>query len=83
MPTRSRRRLAARVREGATEPRWVTRAQLEAIHLEQIREHGGSPGVRDDGLLDSALSRARNKFAYGEEDIVVLAAAYAFGLAKK
>lgn len=61
---------------------WVTRAQLQAIHLAQVREHGGSPGVRDEGLLDSALNRARNKFAYGETDIAALAAACAFGLAK-
>lgn len=71
-----------RVREGATEPRWVTRAQLDAIHQAQIGEHGGSSGVRDEGLLESALARPRNKFAYGETDISILAAAYAFGIAK-
>jgi len=76
------RRKRARVREGATEPRWVTRAQLDAIHQAQLSEHGGSSGVRDEGLLESALNRARNKFAYGESDLSVLAAAYAFGLAK-
>jgi death-on-curing protein len=70
------------VREGATEPRWVTRSQLDAIHQAQLSEHGGSSGVRDEGLLESALNRARNKFAYGETDLSVLAAAYAFGLAK-
>lgn len=63
-------------------PRWVTRAQLEAIHLGQLREHGGSPGVRDDGLRESALHRVRNKFNCGEDDIAILAAACAFGLAK-
>ena len=71
-----------RVREGSDEPRWVTRAQLDAIHQAQLSEHGGSAGVRDEGLLDSALNRARNKVAYGETDLGVLAAAYAFGLAK-
>ncbi|MEK7402789.1 MAG: type II toxin-antitoxin system death-on-curing family toxin [Gemmatimonadota bacterium] len=72
----------ARVREGADEPRWVTRAQLDAIHQAQLHEHGGSAGARDEGLLESALDRARNKFAYGETDLSVLAAAYAFGLTK-
>ena len=71
-----------RVREGAAEPRWLTREQIEAIHQEQLREHGGSPGVRDEGLLQSAMNRARNKFVYGETDLAVLAAAYAFGIAK-
>lgn len=71
-----------RVREGAAEPRWLTRGQLEAIHQEQLREHGGSAGVRDEGLLQSAMNRARNKCAYGETDLAVMAAAYAFGIAK-
>lgn len=83
MPTtKARTRGARRVREGAAEPRWVSRAELEAIHREQLREHGGSAGIRDEGLLESALNRARNKHAYGESDLSVLAAAYAFGLAK-
>ena len=83
MTTKRRRSpRASRVREGPAEFRWVTRAQLEAIHLAQLREHGGSVGVRDEGLLDSALNRGRNKFAYGKSDLSVLAAAYAFGLAK-
>lgn len=72
----------SRVRERAAQPGCVTRAQLEAIHNAQLREHGGSSGVRDEGLLDSALHRARNTFADGESDLSVLAAAYAFGLAK-
>ena len=83
MPTKAGgRRKRGRVREGAAEPRWVTRAQLDAIHQAQRSEHGGSAGVRDEGLLESALNRARNKFAYGEMDLSVLAAASAFGLAK-
>jgi death-on-curing protein len=80
--TRARKAGARRVREGAAEPVWVTTVQLHAVHLAQLREHGGTPGVRDEGLLDSALNRARNKFAYGEQDLAVLAAAYAFSLAK-
>ena len=56
---------------------------LQAIHEAQTREHGGSPGIRDEGLLGSALARPRHKFAYGSQtDLAVLAAAYAFGLAK-
>ena len=77
-----RRATPRRVREGPTEPRWLTREQLEAIHREQVREHGGSPGLRDERLLESAMSRARNKFAYGETDLAVQAAAYAFGIVK-
>jgi death-on-curing protein len=53
-----------------------------AIHDAQIAEHGGIPGVRDLGLLGSALNRAPNKHAYGETDLCVLAAAYAFGVAR-
>ncbi len=56
---------------------------LHAIHDSQLREHGGSPGVRDEGLLESALARPQQKFAYaGRPDLATLAAAYAFGLAK-
>ena len=87
MSTVARKKVASkpkprRVREGAVEPRWLTREQLEAIHHEQLREHGGSPGVRDEGLLQSAMNRARNKFVYGETDFAALGAAYAFGIAK-
>jgi len=56
---------------------------LEAIHQAQIREHAGSPGVRDEGLLESALARPQHKFAYATKaEWGTLAAAYAFGLAK-
>lgn len=71
-----------RVREGVAEPRWLTRAIVEAVHSALVREHGGVPGIRDDGLLDSALTRPRNKWGYGDTDLAVLAAAYAFGLVK-
>lgn len=47
-----------------------------------LRDYGGSAGIREGGLLDSALTRARNKWAYGERDLAVLAAAYGFGLAR-
>lgn len=82
MAVRAARSRARRAREGEAEPVWVTRAQLQAIHLAQLREHGGTRGIRDEGMLDSALNRARNKFTYGEADPAALAAAYAFGLAK-
>ena len=65
------------------EPTWLTRRILDVIHDAQIREHGGSSGVRDDGLLESALARPQQKWAYAEKpDLAILAAAYAFGLAK-
>ena len=55
---------------------------IEAIHRALLGEHGGSPGVRDAGSLQSALDRPRNKFAYGETDIAALAASYAFAIAR-
>lgn len=56
---------------------------LDAIHEAQIREHGGSLGVRDEGLLEPALARPQHKFVYARKaDWATLAAAYAFGLAK-
>ena len=53
-----------------------------AIHAEQLSLFGGPEGVRDQSMLKSALDRPRNKWAYGEHDLAVLAAAYAFGIAK-
>ena len=56
---------------------------VEAIQAAQLREHGGSPGLRDESLLESALARPQQKFAYADQpDIALFAAAYAFGLAK-
>jgi death-on-curing protein len=64
------------------EPRWLSRAVVLAIHADQISSHGGSAGLRDPGLLESALNRARNRFDYEpESDVFELAAAYGFGLA--
>ena len=65
-----------------SEPRWLTRLVVDAIHDEQLREHGGLPGVRDETVLESALARPRQKWHYGDSDIPRLAAAYAFGLVK-
>jgi death on curing protein len=65
------------------EPRWLSRVAVEAIHNEQLREHGGLPGVRDETGLESALARPRQKGHYAEKvDVAVLAAAYGVGLVK-
>ena len=62
--------------------RWLSKAATLAFHEEQIGEHGGAFGVRDLGLLESALARPENLAAYGDPDAADLAAAYAFGIAK-
>ncbi len=64
--------------------KWLLEETVYAIHQRQIAEHGGSNGVRDVGLLLSALARPQNLLAYSEDapDISALAAAYAFGVAK-
>jgi death-on-curing protein len=62
--------------------RWISRPALVLLHDESIAEHGGLPGLRDDGLLESALARPLNLAAYGEPDLAELAAAYGVGLAK-
>ena len=59
-----------------------SRAFIEALHQEQLRLHGGATGIRDSGLLDSALARPLQKEAYGDPDIFDLAAAYLFGVLK-
>ena len=57
------------------EPRWVTRRMLDVIHDAQIREHGGTAGIRDEGLLESALARPQQKWAYAAKpDVATLAA---------
>ncbi len=61
---------------------WIDPAVVLAVHEEQLAEHGGAAGVRDAGLLESALARPRNLAHYGEPDLCELAAAYAFGLAR-
>lgn len=62
--------------------RWIDRRVLTLLHDESLAMHGGASGIRDEGLLDSALARAPNLAAYGEPDVAALAAAYAYGLAK-
>jgi death-on-curing protein len=63
---------------------WITRELTLAIHDRQLVEHGGSSGVRDEGLLDSALARPQQLFPYGEPppDLADLAASLAYGLAR-
>ena len=62
--------------------RWVDRRALELLHDESIAEHGGAQGVRDEGLLESALARPLHLLSHGEPDAAALAACYAFGLAR-
>lgn len=62
--------------------RWISKRILLLLHDESLAEHGGLPGLRDEGLLDSALARAQNLSAYGDPDLAAVAAAYAFGLVR-
>jgi death on curing protein len=64
------------------EPLWITFEQVIAIHSRQLRRFGGAPGLRDEGMLRSALERPINKWRYEQAGLAELAAAYAFGLAK-
>lgn len=63
---------------------WVREDVVLAVHLRQLSEHGGGEGVRDEGLLQSALARPQNLLAYGDPppDLSGLAAAYAYGIAR-
>lgn len=61
---------------------WVTLEVAMAAHAEQLAEHGGGEGVRDHGLLESAMARPQNLAQYSEPDIAELAASYAFGIAR-
>src|SRR5471030_2886163 len=61
---------------------WVAFDVVQAIHDRQLAEHGGGDGLRDVGLLSSALARPENAAGYGSPDAADLAAAYAFGIAK-
>lgn len=61
---------------------WVAPDVARAAHAEQLAEHGGAEGVRDDGLLESAFARPRNLADYGDPDAAALAAAYAYGIAR-
>ncbi len=61
---------------------WIDLNLVQAIHLRQLAEHGGGAGIRDAGLLESALQRPVNKANYGQIELAELAAAYAFGIAR-
>lgn len=65
-----------------SEPVWVRRDVVLAFHDLLLAEHGGASGLRDEGLLDSALGKPQNLFAYGKPTIFDLAASYGFGLVK-
>jgi death-on-curing protein len=65
-----------------SEPEWLDIDIAIDIHAEQLALFGGADGVRDRGLIESALGRPQHKFAYEESDLAALAAAYAFGIAK-
>ena len=66
------------------DPFWVERELVDVLHSEQLEKHGGADGVRDVGLLDSAMNRPRQLFAYADPtpDIPTLAACYAYGIAR-
>lgn len=69
--------------EPSSEPVWLTATQVRMLHAESLALFGGAPGVRDGGLLESALGRPRHLWAHGDQvTIFDLAAAYAFGIAK-
>lgn len=61
---------------------WLDAAVLRAVHEEQLAEHGGASGTRDEALFESALARPLNLAAYGTPDAAALAASYGVGLAK-
>ena len=65
------------------EPVWLSLIQTKMLHAESLAQFGGSPGIRDEALLESALDRPRNKWSYRQsESLFELAAAYGFGIAK-
>jgi death-on-curing protein len=64
-------------------PTWLNRVVVDAIHNDQLREHGGLPGIRDENALESALARPQQKWHHADRaDVPALAAAYAFGLVR-
>jgi death-on-curing protein len=65
-----------------TDVKWLTKQAVLAMHARQLAEHGGGAGLRDEGLLESALQRPLDKSYYGTPDLFELAAAYAYGIAR-
>jgi death-on-curing protein len=71
------------VAKRSSPPLWLSRIVVDAIHHDQLREHGGLPGIRDENALESALARPQQKWHYEDKpDLATLAAAYGFGLVK-
>jgi death-on-curing protein len=62
--------------------KWLSREAIEIVHEEQLREHGGLAGLKDENGLEAALARPMNKALYGEPDVFELAAAYIFGIVR-
>jgi death-on-curing protein len=70
-----------RRRPPPSEPLWVSRLVLDAVHLDQLREHGGLPGVREEDTLEAVLARPQQRHHYEpQSDLATLAAAYSWGL---
>ena len=65
-----------------SEPFWLSSQMIVAIHDEQLATYGGAAGLRDEGMLESALDRPRNKWTSKQAELAELAAAYAFGIAR-
>jgi len=65
-----------------TEPIWIAKREVLAIHDRQLAEHGGAAGIRDTDLLESAIARPQQLYAYGDPGIFDLAAAYTFGIVR-
>lgn len=63
-------------------PKWLSREAVEAMHREQLAEHGGLSGLKDENALEAALARPLHKAAYGETDLMALAAAYLYGIVR-
>ena len=66
----------------SNEPSWLTREAVLAIHAQLLARFGGSAGIRDDNMLESALAKPRQLHAYGQPNAYEMAAAYAFGIVK-
>ena len=64
------------------ELKWLSREAVDAMHHEQLEEHGGLAGIKDENALEAALARPLNKAAYGENDLFALAAAYLYGIVR-
>lgn len=64
------------------EPEWIEKETVLGLHEQSLNDHGGLPGIRDEGLLDSALGKPINVFAYGHPTLFDLAASYVYGLVK-